>query len=80
MVNSVTSASIQAELPEGPRTFVLSHMTALALHMDDCKRSRGRFFFLHSAADVVRGPVSSWIVSTGALLGAAGLGVFLVFA
>lgn len=76
----VTSACIQAELPEGPRTLVFSDMAALVSHMDDCKGSHGRFFSLRSAGDVVRGLVLSRIVSTGALLGAAGLGVFLVFA
>lgn len=73
----MTSASAQAELPKEPRTFVSSDMAALASHMDDCKRSRGRFFSVRSAGDVVRGLVSSRIVSTGALLGAAGLGVLL---
>jgi hypothetical protein len=74
----MTSATAQAGLPKDPRTFVSSDMAALASHMDDCKRSRGRFFSLRSAGDVVCGLVSPRIVSTGALLAAAGMVVLLV--
>ncbi len=67
------SVRAQTKLPPEPLTFVSSDMAALASHMDDCKLSRGRCFPLRAAADTVRGLVSSHIVSTGALLTAAGL-------
>jgi hypothetical protein len=73
----MTSASAQAPLPEDPRTFVSTDMAALALHMNACKQSRGRFFSLRSGGDVLRLLVSSRIVSAGALLGAALLAVLL---
>lgn len=76
----MTSASAQAQLPEDSRdtrSFLSSDMAALATHMDDCRRSRGRFFSARSAGDVLRDLVSSRIVSTGALLGAVGLCLLL---
>jgi ABC-type glycerol-3-phosphate transport system permease component len=79
----MSSASAQAPLPEEPRDsrdFLSSDMAALATHMDDCKRSHGRFFSARSAGDVLRNLVSSRIVSTGALVGAVALGVLLAFA
>jgi hypothetical protein len=76
----MTSAIAQAPLPEDPRTFVSTDMAALASHMDACKQSQGRFFSLRSGGDVLRVLVSSRIVSTGALLGAAGLAVLLYLA
>lgn len=75
----MTSANAQAKLPAEPLTFVSSDMAALASHMDDCRLSRGRFFSLHAAGDTVRGLASSHIVSTGALLTAAGLVALLAF-
>jgi hypothetical protein len=76
----MTSAFVPAESPPLPETSVSGDVTALASHMDDCNRSRGRYFSLRSAGDVVRELVSSRIVSTGALLGAAGLCLLLVLA
>lgn len=75
----MTNASAQAELPAEPVTFVSNDMAALALHMDECRRSRGRFFSLNSAGDAARRLVLSHIVSTGALLSAAGLVASLAF-
>lgn len=73
----MTSASVRAPLPEDRGTFVSSDMAALASHMDACKQSQGRFFSLRSGGDVLRALVSSRIVSTGALVGAAVLAVLL---
>ncbi|MDB5956395.1 MAG: hypothetical protein JWP60_3003 [Ramlibacter sp.] len=76
----MTSASAQAPLPEDPRTFVSSDMAALASHMDACKQSQGRFVSLRLGGDLLRGLVSSRIVSTGALLGVAVLALLLYLA
>jgi hypothetical protein len=76
----MTSVSVPAELPGDPPAFVSSDIAALASHMDDCNRSRGRYFSLRSAGDAARQLVSSRIVSTGALLGAAVLCLLLVLA
>jgi hypothetical protein len=73
----MTSASAPTRVPEDPRSFVSSDMAALASHMDACRQSRGRFFSLRSGGDLLRGLVSSRLVSTGALLGALGLGLLL---
>ncbi|MDB5896706.1 MAG: hypothetical protein JWP22_1915 [Ramlibacter sp.] len=75
------TADAQAPLPDDdPRTFVSTDVAALASHMNACKQSQGRFFSLRSGGDVLRVLVSSRIVSTGALLGAAGLALLLYFA
>ncbi|MDB5941216.1 MAG: hypothetical protein JWQ13_782 [Ramlibacter sp.] len=76
----MTSASVPAKLPALAQSSVSSDVAALASHMDDCNRSRGRCFSLRSAGDAIRQLVSSRIVSTGALLGAAGLCLLLVLA
>jgi hypothetical protein len=47
--------------------------------MDACKQSQGRFLSLRSGGDLLRVLVSSRIVSTGALLGAAALALLLYF-
>jgi hypothetical protein len=73
----MTSASAQAPLPEDPVSFVSTDTAALASHMNACRQSRGRFFSLRSGGDVVRVLVSSRLVSTGALLCALGLAMFL---
>jgi hypothetical protein len=76
----MTSASAQAPLPADPHRFVSTDTAALALHMNTCKQSQGRFFSLRSGADLLRALVSSRIVSTGALLGAAVLALLLYLA
>ncbi|MBA2674987.1 hypothetical protein [Ramlibacter sp.] len=73
------STSAQAPLPEDRGTFVSTDMAALASHMDACKQSQGHFFSLRSGGGVLRVLVTSRIVSTGALLGAAGLALLLYF-
>ncbi len=47
---------------------VSSDFDALASHMGDCERSRGRFFSLRSALEWAHGQAASRIVTTGALL------------
>jgi hypothetical protein len=76
----MNSASAQAPAPEDGGTFVSTDMAALASHMDSCKQSQGRFLSLRTGGDVLRVLVSSRIVSTGALLGAAGLALLLYLA
>ena len=76
----MTSSITQAPSPDDPGSFVSSDMAALASHMDACKQSQGSFFSLRSGGDVLRVLVSSRIVSTGVLLGAAGLAVLLYLA
>lgn len=52
---------------------------ALASHMIDCQRSRGRFFSLRSTLEMLHATASPRIVTTGALLVFCGLGL-LAFA
>lgn len=68
-----------APLPDDPHTFVSTDTAALAWHMHSCRQSHGRFFSLRSGADVLRVLVSSRIVSTGALVCAAGLALVVYF-
>jgi hypothetical protein len=53
---------------------VSSDFVALASHMSDCERSRGRFFVLRSALDTLHAMTSRRIVTTGALF-ACGVGL-----
>lgn len=48
--------------------FVSSDFLALASHMDDCQRSRGRFFGLHAALETLHAMASPRIVTSAALL------------
>lgn len=73
----MSSASVQARARQHSDDFVSTDTAALASHMDACKQSRGRFFSLRSGGDVVRGLISSRIVSTGVLFSAAALAVLL---
>lgn len=70
----------EVSLPDDPHGFLSTDTAALASHMNTCKQSQGRFFLLRLAGDVVRVLVSSRLVSTGALLGGAGMAVLLYFA
>ncbi|RYZ11348.1 MAG: hypothetical protein EOO24_06650 [Comamonadaceae bacterium] len=73
-------AITEAPSPEEGGTFVSTDTAALASHMSACKQSQGRFSSLRSVGHLLRGLVSSRIVSTGALLGATGLALLLYFA
>ncbi|NMM10124.1 MAG: hypothetical protein HHJ16_07620 [Polaromonas sp.] len=53
--------------------FVSSDFIALASHMNDCERSRGRLFFLRAAVESLHALVSPRIVTTGALFVICGL-------
>jgi hypothetical protein len=75
----MTSASAPASRPADSQAFISTDMAALASHMDACKQSQGHFLSLRTGGDLLRGLVSSRIVSTGALLGAAALALLLYF-
>ena len=55
--------------------FVSSDMLALASHMSDCERSRGRFFTLRSNLEMVQATASARIVTTAVVLAACSLGL-----
>jgi hypothetical protein len=57
---------------------VSSDFVALASHMNDCERSRGRFFALRAALDSVHAMTSRRIVTTGALFACCGLGLLVL--
>ncbi len=59
--------------PFNSNPFVSSDMAALASHMNDCQRSNGPFLRIRSALEWLYAHSSARIVTTGALLGAAGL-------
>ena len=48
--------------------FVSSDFSALASHMNDCQRSRSRFFNLHSALETLHALTAPRLVTTGAVL------------
>jgi hypothetical protein len=77
---SDAGATTPAASNEDGRCFVSTDVAALASHMNTCKQSQGRFFSLRSGGDVLRVLVSSRIVSTGAVLVAAGLALLLYLA
>ncbi len=54
---------------------VSSDFIALASHMNDCERSRGRFFALRTALELLHATASHRIVTTGALFLVCGLGL-----
>lgn len=56
--------------------FISSDFLALASHMQDCHRSRGRFFGLRASAEVFRGVMSVRIVTTCVIFLLCGLGLF----
>ena len=55
--------------------FVSSDFQALASHMNDCQRSRGRFFVLRDTLETLHALASPRIVTTGALFVFFGLGL-----
>jgi hypothetical protein len=48
--------------------FVSSDFMALASHMTDCQRSRGRFFILRTRLESLHALTASRLVTTGAAL------------
>ena len=54
---------------------VSSDFVALASHMSDCERSRGRFFLLRAGLESLHAATASRIVTTGALVIFCGLGL-----
>ena len=58
--------------------FVSSDFMALAAHMNDCQRSRGRFFALRATLESLHAMSSRRIVTTAALALAVGCGFALL--
>lgn len=54
---------------------VTSDFVALASHMTDCERSRGRFFVVQAALETLHAMTARRIVTTGAVLICFGLGL-----
>jgi hypothetical protein len=55
--------------------FVSSDFQSLASHMNDCQRSRGRFFALRATLELLHAMASPRIVTTGTLFVFCGLGL-----
>jgi hypothetical protein len=54
---------------------VSSDFMALASHMTDCHRSRGRFFTLHTTLEKLHAFTAPRLVTTGVVLTACSLGL-----
>ncbi|MDB5869568.1 MAG: hypothetical protein JWP96_1900 [Polaromonas sp.] len=54
---------------------VSSDFSALASHMTDCQRSRGRFFTLRTTLEALHSITAPRLVTTGAFLVACSLGL-----
>ena len=76
----MTVAHVQAHSPADINAIVSSDMMALASHMGDCQRSHGSLLPLVSALEWLKAMAFGHIVTTGALVGAAGLCVLLALA
>lgn len=76
----MSTAHAQAHESADTNIIVDSDMLALASHMSDCNRSHGRFFHFLSAVEWLKAMAFGHIVTTGALVGAAGLCVLLALA
>ena len=74
----MTTAHAQQSAPIN--SIVYSDMAALASHMSDCQRSHGSLLPLLSALEWARAMAFGHIVTTGALVGAAGLCLLLALA
>ncbi|MEO7401516.1 MAG: hypothetical protein ABIV07_12265 [Polaromonas sp.] len=57
---------------------VLSDFAALASHMTECERSRGRFFTLRAVLETLHTMTAPRLVTTGALLVLCSLGLVLL--
>ena len=76
----MNAAHAQAHEPADINTIVSSDMMALASHMNDCQRSHGSLLPVLSALEWVKAMAFGHIVTTGALVGAAGLCLLLALA
>ena len=54
---------------------VISDFTALASHMHECRRSRGRFFTLQSVLETCHAVTAPRLITTGVLLAACSSGL-----
>ena len=73
----MTTAQARAHTPAETNPIVSSDIMALASHMNDCHRAHGPLLPLLSALEWAKGMAFGHIVTTGALLGAAGLCLLL---
>lgn len=64
----------------GAADIVSSDFAALATHLHECNRSRGRFFALRSTLEFVHSQVCPRIVTTGAAFAAVSVVVLLALA
>ena len=76
----MTTTHAQAQPPVDINAIVDSDIAALASHMSDCQRSHGSLLPLLSALEWARAMAFGHIVTTGALVGAAGLCLLLALA
>ena len=60
--------------------FISSDFLALASHMNDCQRSRGRFFSLRASLETLQAVTSPRIVTSGALFVVCGVVLLLAMA
>ena len=74
------TTTAHAHEPADINAIVSSDMMALASHMRDCQRSHGALLPLLASLEWAKAMAFSHIVSTGALVGAAGLCLLLALA
>lgn len=70
-----TSRAEVAPRISASQEFVSSDFVALASHMTDCERSRGRFFALRTALESLHAMTARRIVTTGAVIACCALGL-----
>ena len=76
----MTTLPVQANVPDDDTSFDSSDMMALASHMGDCERSHGALLPLRSALERAKALAAGHLVTTGAMVGAAGLCLLLALA
>jgi hypothetical protein len=76
----MTASHAQAHQPADINAIVFSDMAALAAHMRDCQRSHGALLPVLAALEWAKAMAFGHIVTTGALVGAAGLCLLLALA
>jgi hypothetical protein len=71
----ITSHAKPARRDSASDALVSSDFMALASHMSDCQRSRGRFFTLRTRLESLHAVAAPRLVTTGAALAACSLGL-----
>ena len=72
-----TAAKSPSRFPLSPE-LVSSDFAALASHMTECQRSRGRFFTLRAVLESLHAMTAPRMVTTGALLVTCSVGLILL--